>query len=299
MKTIKLKYRDVLTAILLIFVAGCDNKIEQFEQIGSIDAPVAIKAENVTSETLPGQILLKWTLPAGDFSYLQIKYYDPLAKKDIYKIASKGTTEMLINNTRARFGKYKFYFQTFNVAHKGGDVSVVEATSGAAPAVVTVAKKTKIDLTADQLSTNAQEPTEGPIKNLLDGNSGTFFHTRWSSPQINLPHYIQIKFNEPHKVFSLYYMNRDNSWTTSARASGAELQISNDGENWETLTTLTGLPSASSAQYNSDYVISDKTFTYFRFNVIATSGNTKFFNMAEFAIYDAELNIYNPETDDN
>jgi P pilus assembly chaperone PapD len=94
-------------------------------------------------------------------------------------------------------------------------------------------------------------------------------------------------------------MNRDNSWTTSARASGAELQISNDGENWETLTTLTGLPSASSAQYNSDYVISDKTFTYFRFNVIATSGNTKFFNMAEFAIYDVELNIYNPETDAN
>lgn len=44
MKTIKLKYRDVLTAILLIFVAGCDNKIEQFEQIGSIDAPVAIKS---------------------------------------------------------------------------------------------------------------------------------------------------------------------------------------------------------------------------------------------------------------
>ncbi len=294
----KLKYSYVLPVLFLIFMTGCDNKIEQFEQVGSATSPAAIEAESVSSEALPGQILLKWTAPAGDFSYLQIKYYDPLTKKDTYKVASKGTTEMLIDNTRARYGAYKFYFQTFNVAHQGGDVSVVEATSGIAPAVITVGKKTKIALTADQLSTNAQEPTEGPIKNLIDGNSGSFFHTRWSSPQLPLPQYIQINFKEPHKVFSLYYMNRNDSWTTSGRASSAELQISNDGENWETLTTLTGLPSAASAEYTSDYVVADKTFTYFRFNVIATSGNTKYFNMAEFAMYDVELDIYDPEADE-
>ena len=68
------------------------------------------------------------------------------------------------------------------------------------------------------LSTNAQEPTEGPIANLVDGNSGSFFHTRWSSPLIALPHYIQIDFTEPHQDFVINYVNRtDNTWTTDGR----------------------------------------------------------------------------------
>jgi F5/8 type C domain. len=215
----------------------------------------------------------------------------------MYKIASKGTTEMLISNTRARYGAYKFYFQTFNSAKEGGDINMVEATSGAAPSVTTVAEKTKIALTETQLSTNAQEPTEGPIKNLIDGNSGTFFHTRWSSPQISLPQYVQINFNEAHENFLIYYMNRNNSGT-SARPGSVELQISNDGQNWETVTTLSGLPTAVSSEYTSSYVAPGKKFTYFRFNVIATTGNTKYFNMAEFAIYDVKLNVFNPETDE-
>mgnify|MGYP000795600327 FL=1 len=39
-----------------------------------------------------------------------------------------------------------------------------------------------------------------------------------------------------------------------------------------------------------------KTFTYFRFNVTATSGNTKYFNLAEFKFYDVEVEVYDPET---
>ena len=84
---------------------------------------------------------------------------------------------------------------------------------------------------ADQLSTNAQEPSEGPIKNLIDGKGNTFFHTRWSSPQIELPHYIQIDFKEAHEDFAIYYQNRtDNTWTSEGRPSVVELQISSDGK---------------------------------------------------------------------
>lgn len=293
----KLKLKYSLAVMLVLLVTACDDKIEQFEQVGSIEMPASIDTKIVESEALPGQIKLKWKAPEGNFAYLQIRYYDPLQKKDVYKIASKGTTEMLIDNTRARYGTYKFYFQIFNSAHKGGDINTVEAASGAALSVISVGEKTKTNITAGQLSTNDQEPTEGPIKNLIDGNSGTFFHTRWSSPQIPMPQYIQVNFNEPHENFIIYYMNRNNSGT-SARASVADLQISNDGQNWEKVTTLSGLPSAASAEYTSNYVAPGKTFTYFRFNVTATSGNTNYFNMAEFAIYDVKLNVYNPETDE-
>lgn len=48
-----------------------------------------------------------------------------------------------------------------------------------------------IALTADMLSTNAQEPSEGSLANLLDGNISTYFHSAWS---VEVPdeHYVQV-----------------------------------------------------------------------------------------------------------
>ena len=262
---------------LLIGMTGCDDNLETFEIGGSTAAPTAIATSAVNSDPLPGQIKLTWNTPSeGAFEYLQIKYHDPLTEQDVCKIASIGTTEMLIEDTRARFGDYSFFFQTFNAAHQGSEVTEIEA---------------------DQLSTNAQEPSEGPIKNLIDGKGNTFFHTRWSSPQIELPHYIQIYFKEAHEDFAIYYQNRtDNTWTSEGRPSVVELQISSDGKTFETVATLSGLPSAHSTEYTSEFVVPGKTFTSFRFNVIATSGNTKYFNLAQFKFYDVEVEIYDPET---
>lgn len=293
-----LKFKYIIVAGLLVGMTGCDDKLETFEVAGSVTTPTALAASVVSSEALPGQIKLSWEAPAENaFDYLQIKYYDPLTKGDVCKIASVGTTEMLIDDTRARFGDYSFYFQTFNAAHQGSAVTEVKAKSGEAPATTTEKSRTEVKLAGDQLSTNAQEPTEGPIKNLVDGNSGTFFHTRWSSPQLELPHYIQIDFKESHENFAIYYQNRtDNTWTSDGRPSVVELQISNDAKNWETVGTLSGLPSAHSTEYTSDFVMPGKTFTYFRFNVTATSGNTKYFNLAEFKFYDVEIEVYDPET---
>lgn len=293
----RLTVNYIWVVLLIALATGCDDKIEIFEPTGSNEIPAAIELEKIKYEALPGQILLKWETPEGEYSYLQIKYYDPLAKKDVWKVASKETTEMLIDNTRARFGDYIFYFQTFNRTHKGSQVQEVKAKSGTAPTTITVKSKTKIDIAAEQLSTNAQEPTEGAIKNLVDGNEGTFFHTRWSSPQIDLPHWIQIDFNEPHENFIVYYKNRkDNTWTTSGRPSVVELQISTDTKTWETVATLSSLPNTHSSEYTSGYILTDKKFTSFRFLVTATTGNTKYFNLAEFAMYDIALDINNPET---
>lgn len=292
----KLRLKYIIVAGLLVGMTGCDDKLETFE-IAGVTTPTAIAASAVSSEALPGQIKLTWQAPAeGAFDYLQIKYYDPLAKQDVCKIASIGTTEMLIDDTRARFGDYSFYFQTFNAAHQGSEVTEVKAQSGPKPSTTTETR-TEVKLTAEQLSTNAQEPTEGPIKNLIDGNSGSFFHTRWSDPKLELPHYIQIDFKESHEDFAIYYQNRtDNTWTTAGRPAEVELQISNDGQNWETVGTLSGLPSAHSSEYTSNFVRPGKAFTYFRFNVTATTGNEKFFNLAEFKFYDVEIDIYDPET---
>lgn len=292
---IKLKFIYVITAGLLVGMTGCDDKINTFEISGNTAAPNAILASAVHSEALPGQIKLTWDAPAdGAYEYLQIKYNDPLTKEDVCLLASDNTTEATIDDTRARFGDYSFYFQTFNALHQGSAVTEVKAQSGPAPASYTEVSRTSVTLTADQLSTNAQEPTEGPIGNLVDGNTNNFFHTRWSSPQIALPHYIQINFNEEHENFAIGYFNRNIS-NSDGRVTMAELQISNDGTNWETVETITGMPTTSGAQYTSDYVMPGKSFTYFRFNVTSTSSGS-YFHLAEFMFYDVDIEIYDPET---
>lgn len=58
----------------------------------------------------------------------------------------------------------------------------------------------EIALTAENFATNAQEPTEGPLENICDGDRTTFFHSMWSvgasdnhKLMITLPEDIELK----------------------------------------------------------------------------------------------------------
>ena len=74
-----------------------------------------------------------------------------------------------------KYGDYTFTFQAFNDKNEAGAPMQVKAQSGLLPATVTYSKGDKINVTADMLSTDDQEPSEGPIKNLVDGNYNSFF----------------------------------------------------------------------------------------------------------------------------
>lgn len=290
----KLKYMIAAFA-LACFGTGCDDKLETFEVQGYTGAPAPIETSAITSEALPGQIKLKWTKPSeGEYEYLKIWYRDFLLKETVNKIASLETDSMLIDDTRARFGEYEFFFQTFNANNEGSEVTSFKAVSGKAPAVTTETR-TEVKLDASQLSSDAPEPSEGPISNLINGNTNDFFHIRWSSPQTPLPHYIQIDFNEEHQVFAIEWWNR-----VVGNSDGfplvVELQISSNGTDWETITTLSGFASASGTHVTPDYVDAGKPFTHFRFNVTEASSGSNYFHMAEFKFYDVEINVYDPET---
>lgn len=145
------------------------------------------------------------------------------------------------------------------------------------------------------LSTDNQEPTEEPIKNLVDGNYNSFFHTRWSSPQVPLPQYIQVDFKEAHQIIMFWYSNRSGS---QVGLENLDIQISNDGETWENVKEiLSSLPSGSGAEYTSDGIDAGKSFTHLRLVVTKTFGDKKYFNLAELAIYDANKQVYDPENE--
>lgn len=280
----------------LAVLASCDDNLNDIEYQGYAGAPKTIDASAVTSEALPGSIKLKWTVPAdSSFSYMKISYVNPANQKTVTHVVSVYTDSLIIENTLKKYGDYVFTFQAFNDNNEAGQPMTVKAQSGLLPATVTYEKGEKVELTSNQLSTDNPEPTEGPIKNLIDGNYNTFFHTRWSSPQVPLPQYIQIDFYESHQVFMFWYRNRNGS---QVGPENMDVMVSNDGENWETVTSITsGLPSASQAEYTSEGLDAGKPFTHIRFVVTKTYGDKKYFNLAELAFYDASKVVYDPENE--
>lgn len=277
-------------------LASCDSNITDIEYQGYVGQPKTIDASAITSEALPGSIKLKWTVPAdSSYSYMKVSYVNPANNEKVTQLVSIYTDSLVIDNTKKKYGDYTFTFQAFNDRNEAGAVTTVTAQSGAMPIIVSYEKGDKINVTADMLSTDNQEPSEGAIKNLVDGNYNTFFHTRWSSPQNDHPGDIKIHFNEPHEMIMFWCRNRNGSQEAPAFI---DVQISNDGENWETIKQiLSGFPTGSGAEYTSDGIDAGKKFTYLRLNVTKTASNRKYFNLAELAVYDAIKNVYDPEAE--
>lgn len=288
----------IALGLLLLGTTGCDDKLETFETVGVTTAPTAIPASSISSEALPGQIKLTWTAPAEDaFEYMQIRYNDPLAKEDVCLIVSPGTTEMLIDETRARFGDYTFYFQTFNVNGEGSAVTEIKAQSGAAPATYREISRTKIEISADQVSVDQPDESEGTnVGNIVDGNTGTFYSSTWHGSGTAFPSYIQFDLTEPIQDFAIRYVNRaDDNWRTSGRPSVVNMDVSSDGNTWTTVATINGLPSEHGSSYTSEYFRASEPFAYYRFSVTSNTGDS-YFCISELELYEVEVEIYDPET---
>lgn len=67
----------------------------------------------------------------------------------------------------------------------------------------------KVDLAATDFSTNAQEPSEGPMEGICDGDLTTFFHTLWSSKDLSTnEHWICVELPQTLSCFSFKYITR-------------------------------------------------------------------------------------------
>ncbi len=86
-----------------------------------------------------------------------------------------------------------------------------------------------------QLSTNAQEATEGPIAGLLDGDFSTYFHSDWHGNYSDVYHYIQADLGEAVDGVVLKYAKRANN-NNSDKPGEFRISVTNDpaGE-WEVL----------------------------------------------------------------
>lgn len=154
----------------------------------------------------------------------------------------------------------------------------------------TKAGKTFHTLTPDMLYTFTQEVYEGHKENLVDGNTGTFWHSAWSGAEgaevHPLPHFIQITFGEPKGIGGIQYWHRSPSGT-AGRPTSFDLQTSTDGETWTTvweseknLPIDIMPPAANTLSLDQNY-----TSRYFRIRILTNPGGTTFTYLSELKVY--------------
>lgn len=144
---------------------------------------------------------------------------------------------------------------------------------------------TNYPLDASMLDTHAQEPTEGPIADVLDGDINTFFHSRWSEPIPDLHDFI-VKLLEPVRKFAFSYTTRAQYAANSAFRK-VELWGGDSLEDMHLIKTYTEqenkLPITDATTYYSPMLTLDKPVKVLQWINNPDSG-PKFFTMSEFSM---------------
>ena len=158
----------------------------------------------------------------------------------------------------------------------------------------------KLPLDKSQLGTNAQEPSEGPIENLVDDDLDTFFQSFWD--EYNFPelkpngyHYITVDLKTNVKSIIIKYWNRKKG---GSRPQTINIYKGTEDGKWTLLTTLTNLPVDPGSSYTSDLLLSEDEFSRIKIEVVkGTDTYQPFFSIAELQVINVVRKLIDPEVE--
>ena len=257
---------------------------------------------SVTSVAKPGEVVFHWTKPTDpDYYYVKVKYDDP-QRGEVVKNASAYADSIVIDGLYAKYGALKYQFSF--VSRDGGETApfTVSAQAGVvAPTVKDAGLGDAITLTGDDLWTDDQESSEGPIKNLVDGNTSTYFHMSWSDPS-PFPHYIVVDLKKEVYGVTFSYIcrnqaNKDNPKQIAAFGSEEFGQSTSDLAKAFQLEVMSGLPSDQAASYESPHIISSKPFRYLWLRIDSSTSGSNWIALAELSVTEVKTSVYDPENE--
>lgn len=265
------------------------------------------RVSNLTAEAREGAIQLSWDVPEDpDFMYVKIQYYNVRQKKDFTCTASAYANTFLADGLLARDGEYTFRLTA--IGNNGGTGEVVETTCTPLPVQPVVTEKTKeleeVEMVMDLPRTpwtNAQEPSEGPLKNLFDDDTSTFFHSPWSFSQ-DYPQWIEFEATEAVNGVQVLTNNRGNG-SKGGSPDHVQILASNDRENWTEVYEFFGSEDIpDKAQYQSPVINCGETkYKYFRYNVLSSNAGGNWWNLSEmkWKFYEVTRTVYDPENEED
>lgn len=185
---------------------------------------------------------------------------------------------------------YKLYTQVEDFTS-----SLNNAAPDYSPLLSTYTIGSNILTSADQLSTNKQETGERPIRNLVDGDKNTYFHSTWDANNEDKAYaYLQIDLKGAHKDLLLDYTKRYNF--TGNKGYPTQFHVfatntPNDEESWKDCGYSNFLRYYNDNKQNGQTIIRlGGDYQYIRLQVEKTGGMEKskgnlYFALGELAIY--------------
>ncbi len=267
-------------------------------------APSAdLKAFNFVSEPGEGEITIKWDVPANNpgFMYMTMVYTDPRDKVTRCKSISPYTEEIVIPNTRARYGdSYSFTFTPYSETDTPGQPFILDkCKSGKAKATTTIEK---VPVKIVNYSTNAQELSEGPLKYLFDNNTSTFFHSKWdgASPE---NHWVTLELGEEVKRFEIATVNRVGGGGNNPREVKLYRLASMEDNEFDINSPFASYKHEKIAQGEEFFKMipaqdKDELETPVKYLRYLAKSSTKFWHLAEMKINKVILHKFDPETDE-
>lgn len=199
--------------------------------------------------------------------------------------AEDQTVELVINvdRTKLSYGNYILPFRLTECSREAFEIDEenntclfgVSYTPAAADLV-------DIALTEEMLSSNAVEPSEGSLANLLDDDTNTYFHSAWSVA-VEGQHYLQIDLNSSISAFSFEFTGRSTGGAGNPKM--IDIYSSNDGTTYTKVTTISeeDLPTGALGAYSSPVIVMPES-TSVRFVVPQNMNGGSYFVFSEFSM---------------
>ena len=128
------------------------------------------------------------------------------------------------------------------------------------------------------LSTNAPEPKEGDIANLVDADMTTFFHSAWDKA-VGGEHFLIVDAGDGNELqyFTFSYQANRGPFPYTIKVYGCDEK---EGEytwfaTFDKDDTDNALPNAKDTRWTSSPIIANTAYRYFRFNVTDSGGDGK------------------------
>ncbi|MGC3956971.1 MAG: glycoside hydrolase family 2 TIM barrel-domain containing protein [Verrucomicrobiota bacterium] len=134
------------------------------------------------------------------------------------------------------------------------------------------------------IASSSYETGEGAPAHAVDGNSDTFWHSRWSGVGAQPPHFLVIDYAQPRKIATLRYLARADG--ENGHVKDYEVYLSKDGQEW-------GRPVAKGqiARDKDEETISlsqSAPSRYLKFVMLSEHGGRAFATVAELEAFEAD-----------
>ncbi|UIR55378.1 discoidin domain-containing protein [Sphingobacterium sp. SRCM116780] len=243
-----------------------------------------------TKQLAPGLLVYKLILPSllaymeGNNAVVSWKNNtgDPVDVQVNYKLNGVNKTAV-VNASTETTGKL-----SFDVGGNATILNVTLSTDGSTSPVQIIPVKplteiAKTGWTAEVSSTeNNEGAANGKGSSLIDGDINTYWHSNWSGPGSNYPHWFIIDFGQIETIGKFGMIRRHNNATGGFKTFNVEVSL--DGQNWTEVGKNLNFNSSDSPAAWQDYTLAAVKAKYIRITMTAPMNSATSTHLAEFRV---------------